>query len=178
MRFTPHHREMNRQLHDKDEFYGSEGYLWSKHVEEVATRLNTTSILDYGCGRGTLARVLEGLPIREYDIAVPGKDADPEPADVVVCTDVLEHVEPECLDAVLDHLQALTKKLLIASIHIGPAGKKYPDGTNAHKTQQTARWWVDIFNKRWSIAQLEYPHPKLWMLVRPVEVSAEAPVTT
>jgi cyclopropane fatty-acyl-phospholipid synthase-like methyltransferase len=76
-----------------------------------------------------------------YDPGIPDRAALPEPADFVVSTDVLEHVEPEKLDGVLKHIRELTKRQAYLNIHTGPANAKLPDGRNAHLIQQPAEWW-------------------------------------
>ena len=166
MRITPHYREMNRQLHVSNEHFGAGGAKWARQVEELARNVNTTSILDYGCGKGELALALPGLPIREYDPAISGKDEDPAPADIVACTDVLEHIEPECLPSVLDHLKALTLQYAVLTIHTGPASKSLPDGRNAHLCQRPVQWWVHEINERFEIVNLQTPKPIIFMLVR------------
>ena len=85
---------------------------------------------------------------QDYDPAIPGKDAPPGPADLVVCTDVLEHVEPEHLDAVLDDLQRLAKKSLFLLIATRPASKALPDGRNAHLTIEPPKWWIPKLMER------------------------------
>ena len=68
--------------------------------------------------------------IQCYDPGVPEYADKPSPAEFVFCCDVLEHIEPEYLDDVLDHLEELTEKILFATVHTGPAGKILSDGRN------------------------------------------------
>lgn len=102
----------------------------------------TTDILDYGCGKRTLEEAL-GFPIANYDPAIPGLDEAPQPADIVSCTDVLEHIEPDCLPAVLSDIRRVTKRAVFLTIATRPAKKFLADGRNAHLIQQPARWWVE-----------------------------------
>ena len=53
--------------------------------------------------------------IKEYDPAIPGKDSLPEPADIVVCSDVLEHIEPNYLLNVLVDFNAIEYYFLTKS---------------------------------------------------------------
>jgi len=96
--------------------------------------------LDYGCGKGFLAEELD-FPIWEYDPAVSGKERLPKPADIVICTDVLEHIEPETLDAVLDDLRRVTRKVGVFSLCTAPANKTFSDGTDAHLIVMPKTWW-------------------------------------
>jgi uncharacterized Rossmann fold enzyme len=93
------HVEACRKLH-LDPLYGREGKKYKDVVLNLSKALKTTSILDYGCGKGTLGAGLP-FPIWEYDPAIPGKDSVPRSADIVVCINVLEFVEPEMLENVL-----------------------------------------------------------------------------
>jgi len=135
---------LNRQLHEHNLAYGFGGH---RHVDVVLKlykllRKNHefVSILDYGAGKCRLARSLP-IPIWNYDPAVPGIDNTPRPADLVVCTDVLEHVEPDFLDATLEDLARCTKAVGFFTIHTGPSGKSLSDGRNTHLIQQNAAWW-------------------------------------
>ena len=79
--------------------------------------------------------------VLEYDPAIEGKNKVPLPADLVVCTDVLEHIEPEYLDSVLVHLASLTQLASFFVVHTGPAQKELADGRNAHLTIENSEWW-------------------------------------
>ena len=66
----------------------------------------------------------------------------PKPCEMVVCTDVLEHVEPDKLDAVMDHIFRLTGKLAYFVISTRFANAVLPDGRNAHLSIHDADWWI------------------------------------
>ena len=153
MKITPGYLELNRQLHSGG-FYGISGGNWTKVVRSICDTIQSRDVLDYGCGQRTLEKGL-GFPIRNYDPCVAGLDAPPEPADVVVCTDVLEHVEPACVDDVLDDLKRLTRKAALLVIANRPAKKFLPDGRNAHLIQQGRDWWLPKLALRFSIHQIE-----------------------
>lgn len=140
---TEAYRAQNAELHRSGRFGGS-GFKHVAAVRDFADQLGAKSILDYGCGRGTLADALQDRDVRQYDPAIPEHAAMPEPADLVVCTDTLEHVEPECLDAVLAHLVSLSRLGLYLSIATRLDGKKtLPDGRNPHLLVRSADWWID-----------------------------------
>lgn len=77
-----------------------------------------------------------------YDPGVPEYADPPKPAEMVVSIDVLEHIEPDCIEDVLDHLEELTERILFVTICSAPAGKILPDGRNAHLIQKPAEWWL------------------------------------
>lgn len=142
MLISDHYREQNRLLHEDRPDYGASGARWAPLVAHLAEAFHAQSVLDYGCGKQTLAASLPDMNIRGYDPAIEGLDAAPEPADLVICTDVLEHIEPANLAAVIEDLRRVTKAALFVAIHTGPAKKALPDGRNAHLIQLGYEWWL------------------------------------
>ena len=138
-------REQNAQLHNIYPLYGTSGVKRALLVKRLAMKLQTEDVLDYGAGKGTLARAMP-FSIKEYDPAVLGKEAIPTPAELVVCTDVLEHIPLDYLDVVLKDLARCTKKMGYVQVHTGPAVKIRPDGMNAHLIQKPAMWWLHKLN--------------------------------
>jgi hypothetical protein len=66
----------------------------------------------------------------------------PKPAQLLACTDVLEHIEPDRLDAVLRHQFNVAELGAFFTIATRPANKVLPDGRNAHLIQELPSWWV------------------------------------
>ena len=157
------YRQLNRDLHDAGS-YGRKGDKWADHVRDLIERFQPTSILDYGCGQGALGRAL-GQPIKEYDPAIPGKDGAPDPADLVVCTDVLEHVEPEHLEDVLRHLESLTRVCLFAVISTRPAQKFLADGRNAHLIVEDWAFWEQRLSREFAVEKVESTHKDVAVLL-------------
>ncbi|WP_083276863.1 class I SAM-dependent methyltransferase [Sphingobium phenoxybenzoativorans] len=153
MLISDEYRTLNSSLHAGGS-YGRKGDKWTAKVSELIDCFEPTTILDYGCGQGALGKALN-RDISEYDPAIPEKSALPEPADMVVCTDVLEHIEPVCLDDVLDHLRDLTKSVLFAVISTRPAAKFLADGRNAHLIVEGEAFWTEHLEKRFLIDQIQ-----------------------
>ena len=82
------------------------------------------------------------MVVTNYDPCIEGLDTPPEPHDVVACTDVLEHIEIDCLPAVLADLRRLSRRAAFLTIATGPAKKYLADGRNAHLIQQGSKWWI------------------------------------
>lgn len=141
MLITDEYKEMNQKMHREKKLYGSYGNRWTEHVLRLAVDVGTEDVLDYGCGKGTLAANMP-FDIKQYDPGIPKYEKLPEAADIVVCTDVLEHIEPNCIESVFNHLYLLTKKVIFLVIHNGAAGKHLPDGRNAHLIQKDESYWL------------------------------------
>jgi hypothetical protein len=119
-------------------------HRWASTLQPLLTVLQPASVLDYGCGLGRLRTSLTlppDLHWTDYDPGVMGKDTPPAPAALVVCCDVLEHVEPECLAAVVQDLLRLATQALFVAIACKPSGKTFPDGTNHHQRIAAPSWW-------------------------------------
>ncbi len=170
---SPEYAALNAQLHRENIGYGVGGGKHADIVQKLCKSLDTRSVLDYGCGKGYLAKSLD-FPIWEYDPAIPGKDASPRPADLVVCTDVLEHIEPERLAFVLADLRRCVKKIGFFVIHTGPAGKTLPDGRNTHLIQRDKGWWRGALKKFFAVGDITERGPLLYVTVAPKAMQGAA----
>lgn len=136
-------RDKQAKLHQDNKDYGTSAKDFANFVLNLARQLETKDVLDYGCGKSTLQQNLPFL-IKQYDPAIKVHSQLPEPVELVICIDVLEHIEPDCLDNVLSHLQELTKKNAVLVADGKPALKSFEDGSNVHLIVEDGRWW---FNK-------------------------------
>ena len=162
------YRKLNRQLHETNVSYGTSGHAYADAVAKIAELYKAESILDYGCGKGTFKKSLPSLNIKEYDPCIPGKDSIPEPADIVMCNDVLEHIEPELLESVIKDLSRVTKKLGFFVIDLFPASKFLSDGRNAHLIQETDTFWRYQIEKYLEVVTVSSESlRKLIFIVRP-----------
>lgn len=136
-----------KRLHASDAAYGSRGYYWAYLVAGIAAVEGCRSILDYGCGKGTMGHTLRGagLDVREYDPGVAGRETQPEPADLVVSVDVLEHVEPDSVEDVLEHLARLCRRQMFVAISTIPSKRQLSDGRNTHLVVREGDWWRQMF---------------------------------
>ena len=159
-------RELNARLHRENLLFGVGGAKHAETVLKLSEQLKTTSILDYGCGKGRLAKALP-FPIWEYDPAIPGKDEAPRAADIVICTDVLEHVEDGKVQYVLGDIRRCLKKVGYFVIHLGPAAKTYADGRNTHLIQRSASWWETKVAKFFDVAKVIKKGRELHLVVGP-----------
>ena len=144
--FSTGYAEIQKEFHKTTEGYGISGKQVAHLVTELHGQVGGT-VLDYGCGKQTLAAAVE-FDVIGYDPFIEGLDKPPAAADIVVCSDVMEHVEEFCVRGVLDHIQELTKQIAVFHIKIGPAIKTLPDGRNAHITQKPHEWWFKRIKER------------------------------
>lgn len=178
---TDYHKTVNKELHLKgilntgtnDNPYGVSGHMYAGQAAilagQIIKKYGNTTMLDYGCGQRTLEAIMppiEGLKIFNYDPCIEGLDSTPEPADIVVCTDVLEHVEPDCLENVLDDLKRVTMKVAIIAVSTRLANKSYCDGQNAHKIVQDQGWWRPKIKKRFFITETQVMQDKFMYVLQ------------
>lgn len=137
--------EEQRRLHAAPRGYGGRGSKWAEVVLELAEKHKCRTVLDYGCGQGSLAKALQAMDaitVSEYDPAIVGKDAPPsETFDLVVCTDVLEHIESQKISAVMRHLSDVSAHILFAVVSLVPTSKTLSDGRQAHILLRSIEWW-------------------------------------
>ena len=145
---TKQYRQMLEAMHrDPALKWGNDGKHHITAVVNLAQRVQAKTLLDFGCGRSTLSKTIKfyGYPLRctDYDPGRPKKANLPkELFDIVTCTDVLEHVEPEHLDNVLNAIALRTDKAAYFVIDTVEAKTVLPDGRNAHLIVKPAEWWL------------------------------------
>ena len=152
--FSADYQKLNQQLHRDQPQWGTTGHKWVGVVQTLMKNYSSSEILDYGCGKQSLNAALGG-GVRGYDPGIPELSSSPAPADIVVCTDVLEHIEPDYLEAVLDDIHRATRRAALLVIATRPAIHLLPDGRNAHLVQMPIGWWRKRVERRF---QLVYEH--------------------
>lgn len=139
---TDAYRALNVELHARVPAYGTGGHKWADYVRRLAATVGASSVLDYGCGKQSLRNALPDIIVHGYDPAIAGCEARVE-SDIVVCTDVLEHVEIECMAAVVADILAHARKAVVLGISCRTGGKTLADGRPAHITVFPAAWWAE-----------------------------------
>jgi hypothetical protein len=148
--------------------WGSTGAKYSGNdvVTLLRERPYIRTVLDFGAGKGSL-----GLFIRQhfpeiewtnYDPGIPEYDTLPTKRfDLVISTDVLEHVEPDSLPNVLATLEGLTGKVLFSDIACFLTGKLFGEGPyigqDLHLIVEEPSWWREQF-KAINLHEAEYKH--------------------
>jgi hypothetical protein len=160
------YKELNRKLHESNLAFGVGGGKYAQIIVDLVVSTKSRSVLDYGCGKGYLAKALP-FPIWEYDPCVPGKDEQPRPAEIVACLDVLEHIEEDKIGPVLEDLARCVKKTGYFIIHTGPSTKTLEDGRNAHILQKPKEWWEEQLAKYFNVGMVSETPPLLHVVVGP-----------
>lgn len=155
MNASPEYAALQTRFHQERSDYGISGMRYADQIMQLAKSMNTRDILDYGCGKATLQKNIP-FPIQNYDPFIEEYNHAPHPAELVVCTDVMEHIEPEFVASVLAEINGLTNKLAFFQIATGPASKVLPDGRNAHLIQQSGNFWLTkLIEAHFSIRQFQ-----------------------
>jgi hypothetical protein len=170
------YRMQQKKLHDTTQ-YGTASAGYAPMVAKMIDQNNVDTLLDYGAGsRLTLIKTIAQQRLAQrkfnytaYEPAVDLYAKTPEPAEMVACLDVLEHIEPECLDAVLDDLKRVTQRIGFFTVSTVPAMKTLPDGRNAHLIQEPAEWWLPKITDRFKLQTFQRNDSGFVVLVSPIE---------
>lgn len=152
------YRQLNNELHRTRPDYGAQAHRDVGVIARTIKNNGVKSVLDYGCGKGTLKPALladlPDLTVEEYDPAIPEKSADPKPCQLVVVFDVMEHVEPDSIESVLAHIQSKSTMGAAFVISNVKANKDLPDGRNAHLVVESPDWWVEKVSQYFDVLQV------------------------
>ena len=141
---------------------------------------NCKTLLDYGCGKAIPYSKKEcksiGLkkPVQElcnldsfdlYDPAYPKYNKlSKKKYDIVVCTDVMEHIAEQDIDWVLKDILSHSKKTVFLNISCQPALKHFKEGKfkgqNVHVSVFHGTWWSDKVKNIWN----KFKHLKIYMV--------------
>ncbi len=165
-------QSMYREMHLKGEqFLGTPaektfpGYSLDAQLARIKTMIERTGaqvVLDYGCGKGRQyeSRVIRDGTGGQWPSVVDYWDIDEivcyDPCyehysklpsgqfDGVISTDVLEHCPEEDVPWIVDEMFGYATRFVFANVACYPAGKRLPNGENAHCTIKPVEWWEQI----------------------------------
>ena len=158
------------ELIHNDKLWGGSNTSKTKFIYEYALEHNCTSILDYGAGKSDFKISLDSsypnhsFLVNEYEPGVPKLSHDPLTSDMTVCLDVLEHIEPEKLDNVLEHINQKTSKIFYFSACLVPSHGSFPDGRNLHLIVEDETFWLDKLSKYFTFKDLHNTKAHVWGL--------------
>lgn len=171
---------------DKDEFYFMDRKLEVRHFLMMkqwitywrnwagcSPEIGDPVILDYGAGLGaygaaavTLGCDYEGIELSKFAVktnpfGVRLTQGDIRinrgiPADIILCLDVLEHLEEADLEKALTNIEEPNAMYIFSIPFLGDPNLKLD---NTHKIHQSKEWWVEKLSKHFKITNA----PKEWM---------------
>ena len=146
--------QQHRLLHQQAprNFAGKSLRKWIEPINQFADLHHCVTILDYGCGKAQFWPTEWQGRVSGYDPAVTQFAGDPQPADLVICVDVMEHIPQQEVAQVIDRVNSLARRAVFWVVDVKPAKKRFPNGVNCHLTQQPAQWWRD------RVAQTRVPY--------------------
>jgi SAM-dependent methyltransferase len=138
-------------------FHGLSIVRYKDAIGRLIFQLEAKSILDFGCGRGDAYSApyklwktwgLDWPGVHLYDPSFKEHNVLPPEGkqfDLVICSDVLEHIPEDEVDEFIARLFKYARKGVWASVCTRPAKKQFPDGTNLHCTLHPMDWWYGKF---------------------------------
>ncbi len=150
--FSEQHIEQQKTIHEQCPAYGNSALLFAPMVSELINANNVSKLLDYGAGQGAVPQNLEldhRVDVQLYDPAIEKFSAAPAAAEMVICLDVLDSVEPDCVEDVLDDLRELTEKMAFFSINTQKPSELELDDSVGH--YQPVEWWLPKLMARFEL---------------------------
>src|SRR5690606_32374080 len=103
-----------KELHRSSEHYGKSSERFYFFIKPLAKSLKANTIIDYGCGKSQLSDLLAnrlGIKNVKYDPAIPNISKLPSGKfDLLINTDVLEHIPEGELPILLGEMSLLSEK--------------------------------------------------------------------
>ena len=138
------------------------------------------TLLDYGCGKAIpydkdrckevdLRHPIQKLcNLKSFDLYDPAYEKyatlPDKKYDIVVCTDVLEHIAEQDIDYVLTEILSRSKKIVFLNISCQPALKHFKEGKfkgkNVHISVFDPSWWGHKKGNIWN----KFNHLKVYTL--------------
>lgn len=164
-------QELYRQMHRSKPGYGAgpggrDVAVLAQVIRERGLS-NAASVVDWGCGTSKVAEKLwPEAKVILYDFAIEGIDDKPTgDHDVLICTDVMEHIPEEEVEGVLSEMRGLADTAIFV-IHTGEAHNRLPNGENCHCTVRPENWWTARLLDHWTIGQgFEMPRAEVFGVV-------------
>lgn len=152
-RWTEKHIEDQKLLNIKDSQPDIE--IITRPVLALYAKLNRNiNILDYGCGKGNnlfrLDCIFNCINFDNYDPFIEKYSHEPEQSDFTICSNMLNFVEPQCIDNVLKHIADKTKYMIVITIRMDD--DPTCDRSN-YKTDRTFQWWQGKLENYFTIVE-------------------------
>lgn len=133
-------------LYKRKKNYGKTSIKLYDMLKKIINDLNISSVLDYGCGKSKLLDLIKKnkkIKIYRYDPAIKKySKLTKNKTDLVICTDVLQHVPLYDLDKVLKEIKSKGIYILFY-IKCTNHKTKLPNKTYANCTVYDKKWWLE-----------------------------------
>ncbi|MBI3317997.1 MAG: hypothetical protein HYZ90_02465 [Candidatus Omnitrophica bacterium] len=152
--------DLYSQLHSAKE-YGQSCHEFSLQILACILDLKPAAVLEYGCGQSALHKTIgpEGIRWVRYDPAIPSlSDLTITRCDLVINTDVMEHIPEQDVDDVLAHIRSFSENVFF-NIATRPAKEILPNGENAHCTVWSSDQWLNRIKKHFPCAEVVFSYP-------------------
>lgn len=145
-----------------DMFNGASLQWHIEDIDNLMKKYSCETILDYGCGKAEFHPHYWNAA--KYDLGHKPYNTKPEGTyDMVVSTDMLEHIEYDYLDNVLDEIYGYADKCVFLTISTRLAHKTLPDGRNAHIIVETPEWWMDRLDSYIKVTPSHIKFDGIWI---------------
>jgi sulfatase maturation enzyme AslB (radical SAM superfamily) len=137
--------EQAKLYHQDDKIWqGTSIINYIPKINQIIKYKDIKTILDYGCGKAK-HHPKEWNAIK-YDPAIEEYQNIPQDKyDLVISTDVLEHIPVENLKQTINEIFGYSNKWVFISVCCRKAEAILPNGYNAHATIESAKWWKELF---------------------------------
>ena len=148
--------------------YMADGLKCAKEMMPDIIDRAPARFLDYGSGRGDLARYynsrFRGI-MHSWDPAIAKTELPPKyPVDWITCFDVLEHLtETTVIDALWQMHQIARKGLILAIANMSDVHQVDGAAVELHLIQQPAQWWLSLLEVWFPIHRITlrpFPYPE------------------
>ena len=145
-------------LHSIYPSYGIGGNWFRDTIVEIAKEYEVKTILDYGCGKGSLVKLLSNnYETFGYDPFVAEyRNRSTLTADMIVSTDFFEHMNEYEIETIISDLQSYNSKVQFHAISNRIAAQILPNGENAHRTVKDAEWWKEKLSALGTVSILDH----------------------
>lgn len=141
MRISKKHQKLYQQYY-REQVIEIKPHQWAEEIDYLCWLVGASTVLDYGCGAHPKLAASLSRDVISYDPGVEGFTEKPSKCDVVACCDVLEHVEPDCIDAVIEHIHSRALKAIFLVVSCQESESKVlPDGSPWHSFVKSQEWW-------------------------------------
>lgn len=164
---TDEYKETIQKYHEINRQWGNGPRAYIPALGKFIYENKVVDLLDYGCGKAKNLQFIFDCVTAAYDPGVPEYSQDPKVCEHLICMDVLEHIERDCIESVLQHINSKFTKKALLSISLQPSRDILPDGRNAHILMKPAAWWVEILSRYLTLESIVFGRGNLLVSVTP-----------